>query len=593
MSRLATRIALLLAVLAVVVVGVPVPATASGYALLVGSGSTWSAPAIDQWSADVHNQGIVIDYSPSGSAAGRNDYMDGAVDFAGSDIAFLNGQDKISGGQVESSQYAYSYLPITAGGLAFMYHLTLGGQRVTNLRLSGDTLAKIFTGQITNWSDPQITRDYGAQLPDEPITPVVRADPAGETYMFSSWLNAEYPKYWNALCQAQVGVPPPCGASERFPAPSTFKQADGSTAVSSAITSSTGEGTIGYVEYAYALAANYPVIKLLNPAGYYVLPTASNVAIALQRAQIDFNKHSKTYLMQNLQQLYSYKDPRSYPLSSYSYLVVPSTEKWLGSINSSFTSDKGKTLSTWANYFLCQGQQEAEPLGYSPLPRNLVRGGIVQVNRIPGGIPGLNPNNLQSCNNPTMQNGHNILLENAPYPSRCDKLGAPLYGCNPATGSGQTNSATPTTSEPTTASGPATQPANGSTSSRGAAASPTESAPAGARGGASSHNRRSSDESQSTNVLGAAPSPGTGASPSGGLSTDPDTGNVVGQDGQGSSLGAAAAVGPPPQAVLVEPHRGQTWLFSALTAIELGAAVTIPPLLGGWLARRRRTGQPR
>jgi hypothetical protein len=43
-----------------------------------------------------------------------------------------------------------AYMPDTAGAVAFMYNLTIGGQRVTNLRLSGAVIAGIFTDGITN-----------------------------------------------------------------------------------------------------------------------------------------------------------------------------------------------------------------------------------------------------------------------------------------------------------------------------------------------------------------------------------------------------------------------------------------------------------
>ena len=93
-------------------------------------------------------------------------------------------------------------MPDVAGGTAFMYHLTVGGQMITNLRLSGETLMKIFTGQITNWDDPEITKDYGVQLPNEPIIPVVRSDGSGATYFFTRWMCARSTRpQWNAFCQ--------------------------------------------------------------------------------------------------------------------------------------------------------------------------------------------------------------------------------------------------------------------------------------------------------------------------------------------------------------------------------------------------------
>ena len=63
-----------------------------------------------------------------------------------------------------------------------------------NLRLSGETLTKIFTNQITNWNDPAITKDNnGREFPSLPITPVVRSDGSGTTAQFTTWMDHEYP----------------------------------------------------------------------------------------------------------------------------------------------------------------------------------------------------------------------------------------------------------------------------------------------------------------------------------------------------------------------------------------------------------------
>ncbi len=91
-----------------------------------------------------------------------------------------------------------------------------------------------------------------------------------------------------------------------------------------------------------------------------------------------------------------------------------------------FTNAKGATLSTWVNYILCAGQQPMKQLGYSPLPENLVQGGLIQNAKIPGHVHVPSVSQLGNCNNPTMQNGQNILLKTAPFPSPCQKLGAPL-----------------------------------------------------------------------------------------------------------------------------------------------------------------------
>ena len=120
---------------------VPVaPALASragNYIAISGSGSTWSAVALSQWAQNLHANGISINFNPDGSAAGRADYMSQQVDFAASDPPFRNGSDPFDIGGAEHPTVGYSYVPDTAGGTAFMYHLDVGGHLITNLRLSG------------------------------------------------------------------------------------------------------------------------------------------------------------------------------------------------------------------------------------------------------------------------------------------------------------------------------------------------------------------------------------------------------------------------------------------------------------------------
>jgi ABC-type phosphate transport system substrate-binding protein len=421
--RVPVRAAAALATVIGVLASAPA-ASAGSYEAISGSGSSWSAVALDQWQQDLRPDGIVINFNPDGSAAGRADYMANQDDFGASDPAFRNGHDQLGGTAGEHPTQGYSYVPDTAGGTAFMYHITVAGHLITNLRLSGLTLMKIFTGQITNWDDSAITHDYGAQLPNLPITPVLRSDGSGATYFFTRWMAHMFPSQWNAFCQrVHRGIQLPCGQTEFYPLFGNAKSENGSNNVATYITASYGNGAIGYDEYAYALNAHYPVVALLNPAGYYVLPSASNVAVALTRAVIDEDASSTDFLQQNLDSVYTYTDPRSYPLSSYSYLIVPRTAT---REPTNFTTAKGKTLSTFVNYFLCAGQRQVAALGYSPLPINLVRGGFIQSDHIPGHVPIPNQSTLGGCDNPTFINGQNILLNTAPQPSPCEKVGEPL-----------------------------------------------------------------------------------------------------------------------------------------------------------------------
>ncbi len=453
----AAKLLVLLATMFVVLVPVaPALASSAGsYIAISGSGSTWSAVALSQWAQNLHANGISINFNPDGSAAGRADYMGQQVDFAASDPPFRSGTDPFDVGGAEHPSVGYSYVPDTAGGTAFMYHLDVGGHLITNLRLSGDTIMKIFTGQINNWDNPAITKDYGTQLPNIPIIPVVRSDGSGATYFFTRWMAHVFPTQWNAFCSKVSGGKvggsgKPCGQTEFYPTKWGAAVAqNGSNNVASYITASYGQGAIGYDEYAYALNSHYPVVKVLNPAGYYVLPTASNVAVALTQAQINEDQTSPDYLQQDLDNVYTFKDKRSYPLSSYSYLVVPRSAT---KIPTNFSKGDGATLSTYIDYFLCAGQQYSAELGYSPLPLNLVEGGLLQSSKIPGAIP--TPSLSSGCDNPTLKNGKLVILADAPYPSKCDKLGEPLT-CG--TGAAAAPSASTSTSAGATSS---TQPGN-------------------------------------------------------------------------------------------------------------------------------------
>ena len=394
-------------------------AQAATYLPITGTGSTWSQNALDQWRKNVAaNYGMTVNYSGVGSSAGRRDFIQGTVDYAVSEIPFQSSPE--DGSAPERPSTGFAYMPIVAGGTAFMYNLKIGGKRVTNLRLGGETLTKIFTGKITNWNDPAIKADNpGLAMPNKAIVPVVRSDGSGSTAQFTLWMSKQYGSLWNSFCSS-VGRSTPCGLTSQYPTFGNAKAQNGSLGVAGYVSQDYGEGAITYVEYSYALKSGFPVAKVLNKAGYYVEPTAPSVAVALLKAQINTNASSADYLTQILDGVYNNADPRTYPLSSYSYLIVPTQVAGI------FTTAKGNTLGAFANYVLCEGQQQAAALGYSPLPMNLVLAGFDQIARIPGADPsGVNVN---SCNNPTFKPGdspsNNQLAVTAPQPAACDKQGS-------------------------------------------------------------------------------------------------------------------------------------------------------------------------
>ena len=64
------------------------------------------------------------------------------------------------------------------------------------LELSIDTLARIFSGDITRWNDPIIAQENPSySLPDEDIILVIRGDNSGTTNIFTSGLEGS--EFWD------------------------------------------------------------------------------------------------------------------------------------------------------------------------------------------------------------------------------------------------------------------------------------------------------------------------------------------------------------------------------------------------------------
>ncbi|GHA67309.1 phosphate ABC transporter substrate-binding protein PstS [Streptomyces termitum] len=582
LARTLLGTAAVLAALLALLAGPPA-AQAAGYTKITGSGSTWSSNAVEQWRRNIGaNTGLTVNFNANGSSQGREQFKNGTVDFAVSEIPY----GLTDGGATDvPPRRGYAYMPIVAGGTAFMYNLRIGGRQVTNLRLSGPVLAGIFTGRLTMWNAPEIKADNpGLVLPARRIVPVVRSDGSGTTAQFTTWLAKEHGGAWDDYCR-RAGRSTPCGMTSYFPVVpgATTVAKSGSLGVSAHVRQPQGEGAITYVEYSYAVNAHFPVVKVLNASGHYVEPTAQAVAVALLEARIDQDRSSPDYLTQILDGVYRSRDSRAYPLSSYSYMVVPTSE------TAPHTADKGRSLGTFARYFLCEGQQQAEELGYSPLPKNLVQAGFEQVRRIPGAPAGAV--DLASCRNPTFSaDGTNTLARNAPRPKPCDKRGPTQ--CADGTG-GARGTATPVSSGGGTASG-GTTGTTGGTGTGGTTGGGSRGTATGGTGGGT----------------GPAASGGTGGAPgtTGGADTtgapagavDPDTGDVIAAGGAGGAAGGDAGgygadtVTGTPVTLAADTGAGLRGLLMVLSAVLLLATVIAPPLVGRALtARAARRGDDR
>ncbi|MEO0494828.1 MAG: phosphate ABC transporter substrate-binding protein PstS [Actinomycetota bacterium] len=406
------------ALLALVTATMTAPQVASqeSYQRIQGEGSSWAGTAIANMAANVNQFGITVDYTSSGSTTGRRNYIRGITDFAASDIPFQFEPEDGSDPEVPPGQYAY--IPVTAGGTSFLYNLKINGQPVTNLRLSGENVALIFTGEITKWNDERLAADNpGLSLPARDVIPVVRSDGSGSSAQFTAWMIDRHPQIWLDYCE-KVGRAPACGETSFYPISGSMVGQAGDDGVASYVGQSFGEGAIGYANYSFATNNALPVAKVLNAAGFYTEPTPENVAVSLLQARIVDNPDDLTvHLTQDLSGVYTDTDPRAYQLSSYSYFILPIEEQ------GQFTAEKGRTLAAFANFAMCEAQQNSASLGYSPIPLNLVTASLLQIEQIPGAE--VEEIDLSKCNNPTFSSDgdaeRNLLAENAPFPQECDR----------------------------------------------------------------------------------------------------------------------------------------------------------------------------
>lgn len=402
------------------------PASAASYVRISGEGSSWAGNAWADFTANAQRQGVTVDYSAVGSSTGRDDFARQTnASFADSEIPFRG--DASDPNDSVTPGFTYGMLPVVAGGTAFMYHLPIGGNNFNNLQLNMATIAGIFSGRITKWNDPAIqATNRGVALPSHVIDVVVRSDGSGATAQFKLWMLRQYPADYAFLAGHTGGSA--SHASSYFPTGSlsNFIAQNGSTGVTT-YTQNTPY-TIDYDEYSYALQAGFPVAKVENAAGFFTTPTQYAVAVALIAAKIDANPKDPNYLSQDLSAVYTYKDPRTYPMSMYSYEVVPDQTNMVTS------TSKGASLAWVSTQAICRWQADMGPLGYSPLPMNLVLAGMQQILKIPGvdastsrsisaAQKGVLSSGTNPCNNPTFQPGddpsHNVLVDTAPFPAGC------------------------------------------------------------------------------------------------------------------------------------------------------------------------------
>lgn len=237
----------------------------SGSVALSESGSSLLYPLFGTWATGFKNKysNVTVTTASTGSGAGISGATSGTVDIGASD-AYLPPATQAQTPGLEN-------IPLAISAQQINYNIP-GLAKTTHLKLNGQVLSDIYAGKITNWNASQIASlNPGVKLPSLAIAPLHRADSSGDTFLFTSYLNAAYPSGW----VAGAGGPSP---SATFPSVKGGLAETGNSGMLQACKNT--PGCVAYIGISYltqAEQAGLGTTALQNKSGTYELPTASTI----------------------------------------------------------------------------------------------------------------------------------------------------------------------------------------------------------------------------------------------------------------------------------------------------------------------------
>jgi phosphate transport system substrate-binding protein len=298
-----------------------------------GAGATFPYPVYAKW-ADTYKKdtGVGLNYQSIGSGGGIKQIEAKTVTFGATD-APLKGP--------ELEKFGLVQFPMVMGGIVPV--VNIDGVSAGDLVIDGPTLASIFLGTIKTWDDPAIKKlNPNAKLPSQAIAVVHRSDGSGTTFNFTYYL-AEASADWKSKVGSATSVEWPVGIG-----------AKGNEGVSNNVSQT--KGSIGYVEYAYALQNKLVYTKMVNKEGKAVAPTSA--AFQAAAANADWNSVPGYGVI-----LANQPGAESWPMTAATFILVHKQPDDAAAVSEALK------FFAWA---YVKGDKMAEELDYVPMPKKVV-----------------------------------------------------------------------------------------------------------------------------------------------------------------------------------------------------------------------------
>lgn len=297
---------------------------------LTGAGATFPYPIYSKWFSEYSaaHPGVEINYQSIGSGGGIRQVTAALVDFGASD-------GPMTDDQLAASKVKLLHIPTVLGADVPAFNVP----GVNDLKFSGDVLADIFLGKISNWNDARIAKDNpGVKLPDQKIIVVHRSDGSGTTYIFTDYLSKVSSDWANG---------PGKGTAPSWPVGVGGKGNEGVSGLIRQL-----PGALGYIELIYAVQNHISYGSVKNPAGNYIKATIDGVteaAASVKQMPADYRVS-----------ITNAPGATAYPISSFTWLLIP--------IKAADPA-KGKVVKDLLSWIITSGENEASALAYAPLPK--------------------------------------------------------------------------------------------------------------------------------------------------------------------------------------------------------------------------------